>query len=260
MLIHKVIVITGASSGLGKEIALEAAKAGANVVITGRNKVRLEHVMTSLAAFNGKHASYVMDVNETDSVNRVIQQIYNDYEQIDVMINNAGYGLFAAINEMTVEQYEQMMNTNFLGVVRCTKAVLPIMLEQGNGHIINIASLAGMIGNAKSTSYASTKHAVLGFTNSLRMELRGKPITVSAINPGPIETPFFDQADPTGNYIKNVGFMLLQPEQVARKVVQVIKTKKVEVNMPQIAGFALKLYHLCPRLIDKVAGKWLNKK
>ena len=260
MLHHKVIVITGGSSGVGKAIALEAAKAGANVVITGRDEQRLEHVMTSLSAFNGNHAKYVMDVNDTESVNHVIAEIYKKYERLDILINNAGYGIFAAIQDLSVEQYEQMINTNYLGVVRCTKAVLPIMIKQKSGHIINVASLAGMIGNAKSTSYAATKHALLGFTNSLRMELRGQPIVVTAINPGPIETPFFDVADPSGKYLNNIRFMLLQPEQVARKVIQVIRTKKAEVNLPKMAGFGLRLYHLCPRLIDKAAGKWLNKK
>lgn len=123
-------------------------------------------------------------------VEETVQAVIARYGKIDILLNNAGYGQFESFTDMPIESFEAMMDTNYLGIVRCTKAVLPYMLKQGNGHIVNIASMAGKIGSAKSTSYTATKHAVLGFTNALRMELKPKGIFVSSINPGPIDTGF----------------------------------------------------------------------
>lgn len=131
-----------------------------------------------------------MDVTDNEQVKRTVEAVIAEYGKIDVLLNNAGYGKFENFMSMNVESFEQMMDTNYLGIVRCTKAVVPHMVKQGSGHIVNIASLAGKIGTAKSTSYTATKHAVLGFTNALRMELREQGIQVSAVNPGPIDTPF----------------------------------------------------------------------
>lgn len=257
LLNNQIIVITGASSGIGALLAVEAAKQGATVILTGRNERNLQQAVAQI----GSAASYyVMDVASAEQIEAVFAQIVRTYGRIDILVNNAGYGMFAAIEELSIEQFEKMMDTNYMGIVRCTKLVLPIMKAAGKGHIVNVASLAGMIGSAKSTSYSATKHAVLGFTNSLRMELKDTPIAVSAVNPGPIETAFFHIADPAGTYVRNIQWLMMKPEYVVRKMIRLLHTKRAELNLPYIASFALKLYGLCPRFIDKWAGKWLNKK
>lgn len=254
---NKVILITGASSGIGGHLAKEVAKLGAIPILTGRNKERLEAISHEI----GERASYyVMDVRRQEDVQNTIDSIVAAHGKIDILINNAGYGKFATISQLSIDEYENMMDTNYMGIVRCTKAVLPIMESAGSGHIVNIASLAGMIGNAKSTSYAATKHAVLGFTNSLRMELRETPIKVSAVNPGPILTEFFNIADPSGQYVKNISWMIMKPEYVVKQIVKLLHTQRSEINIPRLPAIGLKLYGLCPRLIDRLAGKWLNKK
>jgi len=259
LLDHKVIVITGASSGIGALLAKETVKQGATTIITGRNEERLQEIASQLGE---KGRYYVMDVNHAARIQEVFEQILHKYGRIDIVVNNAGYGQFANIEELSLEQYEHMMDTNYMGVVRCTKAVLPLMEAAGSGHIINIASLAGMIGSAKSTSYSATKHAVLGFTNSLRMELHGRniPVAVSAVNPGPIRTPFFQIADPGGTYVNNIDWLMMEPEYVVKKIIKLMHTRKAELNLPHLAGIGLKLYGLCPRWIDSFAGKWMNKK
>jgi short-subunit dehydrogenase len=201
-----------------------------------------------------------MDVADAQQIEVVFQQIIRTYGTIDILVNNAGYGIFSAIDELSMEQYEKMMDTNYMGVVRCTKLALPIMKAAGKGHIVNVASLAGMIGSAKSTSYSATKHAVLGFTNSLRMELKGTGIAVSSVNPGPIATAFFNIADPNGTYTRNINWLMMKPEYVVRKMIKLLHTQRAELNLPPLSAFVLKVYGLCPRFIDKWAGKWLNKK
>src|SRR5690606_14399525 len=135
---------------------------------------------------------------------------------------NAGFGIFETFRDAPLDHFEAMMDTNYMGTVRCTKAVLPSFLARGAGHIVNVASIAGKLGTPKSTGYTATKHAVLGFTNALRLELRGTGVTVSAVNPGPIDTPFFEIADPDGGYVRNVRWFMLKPEKVAARIVKVI--------------------------------------
>ncbi|CAM4183813.1 hypothetical protein FHS16_000109 [Paenibacillus endophyticus] len=257
MLKDKVIFISGASSGIGALTAIKLAERGAIPILTGRNVEKLKEIAMSI---KGKVSYYQMDVTDNKQVQQTVEAVIAKYGKIDVLLNNAGYGQFEPFASMPVDHFEQMMNTNYMGVVRCTKAVIPHMVNRGIGHIVNIASLAGKIGTAKSTSYTATKHAVLGFTNSLRMELRGSGIQVSAVNPGPIDTPFFSLADPSGSYVKNVSWFMMKPEYVVDRIVKLIERRKDELDLPKKAAVAIRLYQLLPRTIDRLFGGMLNRK
>ncbi|MDF2962334.1 MAG: oxidoreductase [Paenibacillus sp.] len=254
----KIAVITGASSGIGAIMAQKLSERGAVPVLMARSVDKLSQVAASL---NGRpHAVYRLDVTQADQVTDTMKQVIERFGRIDILINNAGYGVFESFTEASLDEIENMMDVNYMGTVRCTKAVLPHMLKAGSGHIVNIASMAGKIGSAKSTGYSATKHAVLGFTNCLRQELAGSGIYLAAINPGPIDTPFFDKADPSGNYVKNIQWFMLKPEQVADQVLRAIERRIPEIDMPFVAGLGVKLFQLFPRMFDKVASKMLNKK
>jgi len=257
MLNGKVVFISGASSGIGALTAIRLAERGAIPVLTGRNIEKLKEIS---AAIKGKSSFYQMDVTDNEQVKQTVEAVIAKYGKIDILLNNAGYGQFEYFMSMPVENFEQMMDTNYMGVVRCTKAVIPHMLKQGSGHIVNIASLAGKIGTAKSTSYTATKHAVLGFTNSLRMELSEQGIQVSAVNPGPIDTPFFSQADPSGSYVKNVSWFMMKPEYVVKRIIRLIERRKAELDLPKTASMGIKLYQLLPRTVDRLFGGLLNRK
>ncbi|KRE96915.1 oxidoreductase [Paenibacillus sp. Soil766] len=254
---NKVVLITGASSGIGALMAQHFAAKGAIPVLTARRTDMLKQIASSLP---GQHAVYAMDVTNTDEVNQTVSRIIAEFGRIDILINNAGYGIFEAFTEAPLAHFEEMMDVNYLGLVRCTQAVLPHMLTAGRGHIVNIASMAGKIGSAKSTAYSATKHAVLGFTNSLRMELARSGVSVTAINPGPIATPFFDKADPSGNYVKNIAWFMLKPEKVVKELIHAIEKNIPEKNLPFVAGVGIKLFHMFPRLFNKLASRVMNKK
>lgn len=254
---NKVVLITGASSGIGAVMAQQFAVKGAIPVLTARRTDKLKQIASGL---QGRHAVYAMDVTNTEEVNEVVTRIIAEFGRIDILINNAGYGIFEAFAEAPLAHFEEMMNVNYLGLVRCTQAVLPHMLTAGSGHIVNIASMAGKIGSAKSTGYSATKHAVLGFTNSLRMELARTGVSVTAINPGPIATPFFDKADPSGNYIKNIAWFMLKPDKVVKELMHAIEKNIPEKNLPFVAGVGIKLFHMFPRMFDKLASGIMNKK
>jgi short-subunit dehydrogenase len=254
---QKIVLITGASSGLGALLAKSVAAKGGIPVLTARSVDKMKEIAGQL---QGEHLILPMDVTDAEQVKAAIGQIVDTYGKIDILINNAGYGIFSKFVETPLEQFEDLMNVNYMGTVRCTKEVLPHMLKAGSGHIVNVASMAGKIGSAKSTGYTATKHAVLGFTNSLRQELVGTGVHLSAINPGPIRTPFFDKADPSGAYVKNISWFMLEPEKVVAAILGAIERNIPERNMPFMASFGVKLFQLFPGLFNRIGYKMLNKK
>ncbi|WP_150269756.1 SDR family NAD(P)-dependent oxidoreductase [Paenibacillus tepidiphilus] len=253
----KVVVITGASSGIGALTAQLLSRRGAIPVLLARSEEKLQQVAAELP---GVFGLYVCDVRDEEMVNRVFADILSAYGRIDILLNNAGYGKFADFTEMESAEFDDMMDVNYMGIVRCTKAAVPHMLARGSGQIVNVASMAGKIGSSRAVAYTATKHAVLGFTNALRQELRKRGIVVSAVNPGPIATDFFKIADPSGSYEKNVARMMMTPEHVAEKIVQLMEKGKEEVDLPRLAAIGIRLYGLFPRLADKLTYNAMNRK
>lgn len=257
----KIVAITGASSGVGEKLALEVAKNGGIPILLARNVSKLKQLADCIEKQYDIQANYyALDVSDVKAVKEVFSTIRTEVGTIDILVNNAGFGVFDSVLDASMDDIKEMLEVNVLGVIACTKAVLPTMLEQNKGHIIVVASQAGKVATPKSSGYAASKHAVLGFTNSLRMELANTNIHVSAVNPGPIETPFFDRADKTGNYVNNVKKHILSSDFVAQKMVQLMKKPKREVNLPFYLNIGSILYTLFPRISDKVAIKLLDKK
>ena len=222
---------------------------------------RSEHKLAeAAAAIPSRSGIRVFDMGDNAAVEAAFDSIRQEFGEIDVLVNNAGFGLFKTFEDTALQEFESMMDTNYMGIVRCTKAVLPGMLARSSGHIINIASIAGKLATPKSSGYAASKHAVLGLTNALRLELAGTGIRVSAVNPGPIDTPFFQQADPDGAYVKNIGWFMMKPEKVADRIVRLVEHPRPEVTLPWLGAAGVKLYGLFPRLADRIAGPLLNKK
>lgn len=257
----KIIVITGASSGIGREIALKFAEKGAVPLLIARSEDKLVSLKKAIYdRFQITARSYVLDVSRTEDVKTVFEQIFIHCERIDVLVNCAGFGVFDYFSEAKIEDIKKMFAVNAVGLMACTKMVVPHMIRRRSGHIVNIASIAGKLSTPKSTVYAATKHAVLGFSNGLRMELADKGISVMAVNPGPIRTPFFATADPGGNYAKRAGRFMLDPSFVARKVIEAIEKNKREVNLPWYMGTGTKFYQIFPRLVERAAGPWFKLK
>ncbi|MBM7648087.1 short-subunit dehydrogenase [Bacillus ectoiniformans] len=256
----KYVVITGASSGLGAEIARQAAACGAHLVLVARRVDRLEHLKAELERKNVEVSIHAIDVSKREEVEWGFAAILSSCPRIDVLVNNAGFGVFDEAGDAKWEETEAMFQVNVLGLISCTQMVLPVMKQQRSGHIINVASQAGKMATPKSSVYAATKHAVLGFTNSLRMEAANDGIYVTSVNPGPIATEFFDTADKTGTYAKSVGGWMLKPEEVAKAVIQAIGTNKREINLPKLMNAASFLYSLFPRTVERLGRRAFNKK
>jgi hypothetical protein len=253
----QVVFITGASSGIGALTALRLAEKGAIPVMTARSVDKLAALSAKMP---GEHAIYPLDVTNEAEVGEVAAQIHARYGRLDILLNNAGYGAFKPFGDTRLSEFQAMMDVNFFGIVRCTQAVLPYMIRAGGGQIVNVASIAGKIGTAKSSAYTATKHAVIGLTEALRMEYRHTGIVFSAVNPGPVDTPFFERADPDGHYLRNLGSFIMPPEKVAKAIIRVMERRLPELDLPWAAAAGVRIRRLFPRMTESIAARLLNKK
>jgi short-subunit dehydrogenase len=235
-----VVLITGASRGIGREIAVAASKRGARVGLMARSKDELAEV---LDACGGNGAIAVCDVADRTQTESAIDALQRELGPAGILVNNAGIGAYGPVVETDVETHERMMRVNYFGTVYVTKAVLPGMIERGRGHIVMIASIAGRIGAPLEAGYSASKFAMVGFSEALSMEIKRKGVALSIIDPGPVETHFTEArgvpfADNTPKPVK--------PEAVASLVIRAVEKHKAEKFIPSWLGPAYVFKTLVP--------------
>ncbi|TXI31818.1 MAG: SDR family NAD(P)-dependent oxidoreductase [Niabella sp.] len=189
---RKIVLITGATSGIGKACAIRFAENNFDVIITGRRKDRLDKLSEDLKLKYGINVlSLNFDIRDRSIVERCINDLPEEWKQIDVLVNNAGLAVGRdSFDEALVDDWELMIDTNLKGLTYITKAVLPLMIAAGQGHIINISSTAGKEVYAYGNMYCATKHAVTALSESMRIDLLKHNIKVTAVHPGATETEF----------------------------------------------------------------------
>ncbi|TNE93886.1 MAG: SDR family oxidoreductase [Gammaproteobacteria bacterium] len=185
---NKVAVVTGAGSGIGRALALALAERGCRLAVSDVNKEGLAETVKALKGSEVK--SYYLDVSDRDAIYAHAEAVKKDFGQVNLVINNAGVALSATVREMTDEDFKWVMDIDFWGVAHGTRAFLPHLIASGDGHVVNISSVFGLIGVPKQSAYNAAKFAVRGFTESLRqeMQLENQPVSVSCVHPGGIRT------------------------------------------------------------------------
>jgi len=212
-----VTIVTGASRGIGKGIALRLAKEGHELMLFGRDKTALEKVNKEVRALGVKTEMFLGDAVDPKFVNESVSDIIKTYGRVDHLINNAGMGILKKFVDSNLDEFKKQIDVNLYGVYNFTKAVIDNMIANRTGSIINISSLAGKNAFVGGTIYGATKHALMGFTKSLMLEVREYNIRVAAICPGSVNTDFFIDKD-----IKPDLDRILRPEDVAEAVVTII--------------------------------------
>jgi 3-oxoacyl-[acyl-carrier protein] reductase len=220
-----VAIITGASKGIGKAVAVMLARQGVKVVLAARNSEMLTAVEQEITGAGGTALVIPTDITSEHAVEHLIGETRKQFGSIDILINNAGVGIFSNITEMTTQAFDEMMNVNLKGVFLCTRAVLSVMKGQMRGEIVNVASLAGKNSFAGGSVYSATKWGLIGFSRSLMLEVRDFNIRVMTIAPGSVNTGF-------GAKERNEP-MIIQPEDVAETVLFAL-TMPSRVNVSEI--------------------------
>ncbi|OCK44284.1 3-ketoacyl-ACP reductase [Tenacibaculum soleae] len=214
-LTNKKAIITGGGRGLGKATAIAFAKKGINVAITGRNEERLLSTVKELKKYNIQATYAVFDVSNYNEVQKGIKDIITTFGTVDILVNNAGIAAFGSLNEMPVEDWTQIIQTNLMGMYYVTKEVLPYLIEKNEGDIINIASTAGLNGNATTSAYSASKFAVIGMSESLMKEVRKNNIRVCTLTPSTIASDMSLELGITDGNTEKV----LQPDDFADLIV-----------------------------------------
>lgn len=193
---NQTAVVTGASSGIGRAIANTLARNGSNVVLAARRTDRLEAIAGEIHTTTSARVLIARtDVAQEDDIRTLVRTAEDTFGRVDILINNAGFGYFAPVQELDMDTVEQMLNVNLRGAMLCTKYVLPGMMERRHGSIVNILSIAAKNGVKNGSAYAASKFALRGFAESVFMEVRDHDIRVVNICPGSVATEFFDRAD-----------------------------------------------------------------
>jgi short-subunit dehydrogenase len=248
----KVAVITGASMGIGEEIAKLFAGEGAKLVLCSRKLDKLEEARQRISA--GENAiSVVCDVSKRDQVDALMRAALAKFGRIDILVNNAGFGLNDSLAELDMTQCRQLFETNLFGAMECMQAVIPVMRQQGGGDIVNISSVSGHISMPYMSVYAASKHGMQAIGRAVRVELQKHNINVLTVSPGYIATDF-SQHMVKGKSSQRVGGSAkygAKPEVVAKATLRGLLRRKREVVVPWFYRIAIKLYENLPGLVER---------
>ena len=235
----RVAAITGAGSGIGRAIAVELAKAGTHLALSDVDEVGLAQTVTTVEGFGVKVTSARVDVADRDAVQAWADEVADEHGQVNLVFNNAGVALGATVQGVSYDDFHWLMNINFWGVVHGTKAFLPHLQASGDGHVVNISSVFGLLGIPSQSAYNAAKFAVRGFTDSLRMELEIDPCGVSAttIHPGGIKTNIARNArmdesvhaladDPEQARVDFEKMFMTTPDKAARQIIKAVQRNR----------------------------------
>jgi 3-oxoacyl-[acyl-carrier protein] reductase len=213
----KVAIVTGASRGLGKAISKRFAEEGAVVVMCDINGETLEQAVIELQKISPTVDSFLTDVTDESQIDSMVQSVISKYKTIDILVNNAGISSEMPLVDMPMEIWDQIINVNLRSVALCIKSVLPIMIDNNSGNVVNISSAAALRGLPGSCAYSASKAAVLCLSQSLGDEVRPNGIRVNAVCPGPIDTELFRKSEKR-QFILDAGGDVFEPETIANGV------------------------------------------
>lgn len=246
----KVVVITGASMGIGEALARAMVNQGAKVVLSSRDVSRVEAARARIGRPD-QTVALTCDVRNREEIDRLLSLTVHNFGRVDVWVNNAGHGMRDSVAHTDMEQCRSMFETNLFGAMECMQAVIPVMKRQGSGTIINISSVAGHIALPFSAAYSATKFAMNAIGKAARLELEGTGVHVMTVCPGLIETRFKENSVRGMEAIDmGEGRRGISAERVARAVLEGYRRQKREVVVPWTNHIAIKVYQLFPDVVE----------
>jgi hypothetical protein len=255
---NKVVLITGASSGIGKQTAIEFAKLGSSIILVARRKNKLEQVENELKQFNVNTLVCVCDVSKKDQVEELSKIVLQKFDSIDILVNNAGFAIYGSVSDLSINEIESQMETNYFGMIYCVKNFLPLMLKKKSGHIVNVASVGASFSVPGVSSYCATKFAMLGFSEGLKHELYGTGVGLTVVSPIMVRTPLFEHPSFT-NFSKFSTGVSLSSETVAKTIIKASNSSRLEIVVPSVARVAIWFKQTFPFLINPMIGRIFRK-
>ena len=232
----KVIIITGAASGIGRALSEELSRKGAILIMADIHKDGLRQLASTLAVGDGRSETAYLDVSRAEEVQALIDKVITEYGRLDYIFNNAGIAIAGEVRDLNIDHWRRIIDVNLWGVIHGASAAYSAMVKQGFGHIINTASLAGLVGSPTMTPYATTKFAVVGLSTSLRAEAEAFGVNVSVVCPGFIQTGIFDAATYIHSSQKDLLAMLpfkpMNVNEAARIILRGVARNKAVIVFP----------------------------
>ena len=256
--VNPVVIITGASSGIGEKTAITLAKNGYRVVIAARRQNRLEEIAEQIRKKGGEVLPIQLDLSQVNQIRDLVERTRSVFGQIDILVNNAGSARHLWLDEQSLEDdIQNQLQVNLIGMIQLTRLVIPDMVEAGSGQIIHISSIASWVGVPTYSIYNASKFGSRGFLASLRRELRGTGVTISEIFPGAVDTEF--GLDPDVSWKTTTvtpKFALLSAQSVADKILDMIQKKKTKSVIPGFMWLAIWADALIPGFISWILSKY----
>jgi len=209
----KIALVTGASRGIGRSISLALAESGAHVVLSARSLDRLEEVEREITSFGGKATTIAADLAQEEQIVHLFEEVWQTFKRLDILINNAGVGLWGKLIDFSAEDFDKLMRVNLKGPYLCCQQAMRIMIPQKSGYIINVSSVQGVKGYENQSAYAASKHGIMGLSKSLANEAQEHNIRVSVILPAAVDTEMIKTVRPDLD-----SSVLIRPEDIARAV------------------------------------------
>jgi short-subunit dehydrogenase len=251
----KVVVITGASTGIGAEVGRLCAAKGAKVILVARSQEVLADLAKQISSQGGEALVMTGDIRRQEDIDRIIHEALVRWGKIDVLINNAGFGVWGTFADVSLEIVRRNFETNLFGSLAFTKAVLPHFLKHKSGMIVNVESIVALRSMPYSSCYSATKHALHAFSEAMRVELSEQNIHVLSVCPGLIRTPFGKNRIQVGPDMEGTPSWFYMPvEKCAVKILRAMETKKRRLIVTGHAKILAFLQRLSPRIVDAIAS------
>lgn len=253
------MLITGGARGIGRALSFEFARHGSNIIIADIDRENMKQTASEVEARGVQVITITADMSDMDQVRTLAKEALEKAGQVDILVNNAGIFYLSTALDTPWEKWEKMLAINLHGPILLTKELAPTMMERGEGHIVNIASVAGLVGNGGYSTYATTKFGLVGFSESIRVEFGVKGVGVTAVCPGFIRTSIKDHMELRGfkeeEFQEYPWLITMSPEQAAKKIVKALRKNNRRIILTVFAKFLYSLSYWLPGPVE-----WMSKR
>jgi len=252
---NKVAIVTGGASGIGRAICESLGKQGATVIVSDIDTTGAEAVADGIIGHGGKARGAHLDVTSEGDIKKLIEETAGEHGRLDYMFNNAGIAIHGEVRDMNKEHWDRIININLLGTLHGTIAAYAVMVEQGFGHIVNTASILGLLSMSVNCLYTTTKHAIVGLSTSLRAEGAGLGVKVSVVCPGFVQTGLYDAATVRkadhDEFFAQIPLKRMDVTKAGREILKGVERNKAIIVFPFSARFLWWLHRLNPNALDR---------